>query len=1581
MGDSRPEKAISSVLRVNPACGFVQGTVVTALEFQEATLYPPVSPGKGEKKGHHDHQHHHHNHHGSEPPSKKMFPFDAVLDDLQKPEPKEGQSKKSKKAKKPIFCTQEEMWAKFEPQMKRRIQDGGADIGTIAFGIPGSGKTHTLFGGSSYSQRGILPRFFEKGFGAKGWEGAKKGTSIKFSVALISAVLLIGEHTVDLFRVNNPIVMHTSQENYVYSECLGPLLQPAQFVCADSAGESKGFLSLALKAAALVLAGHTEVYSSASLHVRVLMVSEDKELYKFSFIEAPSCATPKDVPVNIDRLSGTSQLYLAARSVYDDIPELASNSIDSLSYTKEVLHEHVKTSALLFLLQDVLFRHPDSILFACVRATEQAFAENMKVCKLVDSLWSNQYDPASDPSLQDSDEAGDGGQDKKGKLGSHEVLPLKELLVALKNEIEVCSDRRQAVETTIAENAAAVAAAVAASKSAAEEDAALAEVRSKTKKKSNVPKDSSAAVTGSDNAQPPSPPTRPKKGASGWREAAKAEKRRDRQDPPYYEYTPPEGALPVDPVEREGGGLSLNSTDKELNTTGAVLGPSKAQLAEEARLTLVRRLLAEKTEKLRGWMTLLQNLLPTDSAAFKAGVKQCKLACNHVPLFRPAFPDAKPPHLVLLEKDKAGDPYDSEEEDRAVCVRAFADEQGLQYFAQVVQEWLSERGVALPQGIPPDSSFEREAKATPQGGLDLSLFSRKGAKAQLYDDDEGDEEAGDGGESNLGSSSIDSNDVDTKKSSTGKNKVSGGAKPSDNEFAQRNTWGRKNIDGTDPYIVPLSPHSGLSDHFAKVQLSPGKVVVVRGTNAPSIGFHRTLVQQYSASPIDNDAIKSQAEYCEALGDLMGEGLLPVEDIYRKAEGEGEGGRGGENAARRKTDGDSIATGTTTNSVEENEEERMAREKTLRERDEQDKKRAVSSMIVHGANIASLHCYFKCENQRSVVVRPNTIVSSNAARQAIGSKGKSIPLVSVNGRIIEDSVPLLDMDVVRIGQRYFLLRVPMRPRKANDPAVEADNLFAMTHWEASLTRAYSPALRQAILESLEARLHINHAHYNRNLSSVLKQEDKTALNKLPTFDVPKEALDAVYNGVASWDRAYLCEVQAMCISINEFCKYMRRDLRVSLSLGETSSKDVKYRRLVHVATPPFDLFTSPAQEDEADKAMKNGSIVMAAQPAEASSLMNTVTATGARVPVQYRLKERDKEASQPQAHTYSAQLVCETDDIASNGKFTWNAEVAIQRLHLLQLMSFSFNSRWCARDASWLNVLYPATLDPSCDAQEDELIGVGYLYLDAFQYLLDVNDVVPLVALDGSKVGHLKVRGRVWIDKIETAPAYLTVDREKSLADFENRMCLMRLYFESLMDLPSMQSSSVYCKFNFFYHSKPYTTLRHGGQSTHPFIHSAIKIEQRITGDFLEYIDRGSLEIEVYGKRKSVGMPTQAALGSAANYTVGEVKGMVEEEEDSSSELGSESEEEEQERKEGGMSEADYMVQTLASKLEKIEDQLSRSKELAQQAITEKKEMERKFAAMKAAQEAEDGPEATGGRKGGRREQVAETAASSACTVA
>ena len=218
-----------------------------------------------------------------------------------------------------------------------------------------------------------------------------------------------------------------------------------------SAGECKSFLSLGLKAAAAVLASHTEVYSSSSLHVRLMMISEDKELYKFNFVEAPSLATLKSVPVNIDRLSGASQLYNSAQSLYEDISEVASNSIDSLRYTKEVLREHVNKSALLYLLQDVLFKHPMCILFACVRATEQSFADNIKVCQLVDNLWNNQYDSSCYPSSQDNDGSDSEEPQESAEFGPREVLSLKELIVALNDEIKTCLTKRDTVEATIKE--------------------------------------------------------------------------------------------------------------------------------------------------------------------------------------------------------------------------------------------------------------------------------------------------------------------------------------------------------------------------------------------------------------------------------------------------------------------------------------------------------------------------------------------------------------------------------------------------------------------------------------------------------------------------------------------------------------------------------------------------------------------------------------------------------------------------------------------------------------------------------------------------------------------------------------------------------------------------------------------------------------------------------------------------------------------------------------------------------------------------------------------------------------------------
>ena len=336
----REELGISALLRVNPVCGFERGSVVSDLEYNEVSLYQAeTAKKKGKQDNSHGHQHHEAS--SSSGPQKKTFAFDAILDDLKMPVIAEVKKSSKKGKDNNVFASQGKVWEAFEEEMDRRMQDGSSDIGVVAFGVPGSGKTHTLFGGSSKKERGLLPRFVEKSF-KKGWTGSEKGGKVKFTSALLSMYVTIGEHLVDIFRINNPVALHTGDKNFAYSETLGPLILPVHYVCCDSAAECNGFISLGLRVAAAVIAGLTEVYSSASIHVRMLLVSEERDLYKVHFAEAPSMNAPKMVPVNVDRLSGASQLYSGSRELYDGVKDAASNSIDTITYTKEMLRDHAR---------------------------------------------------------------------------------------------------------------------------------------------------------------------------------------------------------------------------------------------------------------------------------------------------------------------------------------------------------------------------------------------------------------------------------------------------------------------------------------------------------------------------------------------------------------------------------------------------------------------------------------------------------------------------------------------------------------------------------------------------------------------------------------------------------------------------------------------------------------------------------------------------------------------------------------------------------------------------------------------------------------------------------------------------------------------------------------------------------------------------------------------------------------------------------------------------------------------------------------------------------------------------------------
>lgn len=57
--------------------------------------------------------------------------------------------------------------------------------------------------------------------------------------------------------------------------------------------------------------------------------------------------------------------------------------------------------------------------------------------------------------------------------------------------------------------------------------------------------------------------------------------------------------------------------------------------------------------------------------------------------------------------------------------------------------------------------------------------------------------------------------------------------------------------------------------------------------------------------------------------------------------------------------------------------------------------------------------------------------------------------------------------------------------------------------------------------------------------------------------------------------------------------------------------------------------------------------------------------------------------------------------------------------------------------------------------QDELIGVGFLYLDGLQFLLDINHRVPLVSYAGYDAGSVQLRVRAWIDKVEVKYVHTT----------------------------------------------------------------------------------------------------------------------------------------------------------------------------------------------------------------------------------
>ena len=445
--------------------------------------------------------------------------------------------------------------------------------------------------------------------------------------------------------------------------------------------------------------------------------------------------------------------------------------------------------------------------------------------------------------------------------------------------------------------------------------------------------------------------------------------------------------------------------------------------------------------------------------------------------------------------------------------------------------------------------------------------------------------------------------------------------------------------------------------------------------------------------------------------------------------------------------------------------------------------------------------------------------------------KELGFVEVNGQVISEQTVLQDLDVIRIGSStVFVVHIPegsdneendpfagktredstkdsrLRDKMARPPDIESAlpasylEAIASGYWDDCIYAACISKLRELIRDFLQESNVIKHTEADRALTLITPTKDLNTAQKITRYQPTSGEIDNVLNEISIFHKALISEVILAVETINYWASEMR--------------KDVYYT--VHLRPRP----------------VQNNAMFLSRQYRGAEQ----------------GIKIGDK--------VYDVSANCEVlDGGVSSGRgdsWWWSVTILLQRVSLMKPMYSDFIWKF-DRNLMQLDNNFPPSKDPFLDPSKPELIGVSNIHLDSLYYLMDVRDTVPIVTFRGDLGGLLKFSLRCWIDQVDTIPNYIKVDEECKLPDFMGRKCIMKFYFESLLDINPTLSNDVHVSFNFFVHSGQYKTPRHTSRNIklgdqHPYLNNIVVVEQTITPDFIQYVQRNSIELEIWGGR-------------------------------------------------------------------------------------------------------------------------------------
>lgn len=413
-------------------------------------------------------------------------------------------------------------------------------------------------------------------------------------------------------------------------------------------------------------------------------------------------------------------------------------------------------------------------------------------------------------------------------------------------------------------------------------------------------------------------------------------------------------------------------------------------------------------------------------------------------------------------------------------------------------------------------------------------------------------------------------------------------------------------------------------------------------------------------------------------------------------------------------------------------------------------------------------------------------------------------VAVNGVLIPKETILSDGDVITFGvESIFVLHVPASLEEEEDdekPNVEASAISfpsASTCFsEQHLLIAMQPALFDIVSHALTERNICAHYAVQRDMISITRPADMTEDMKLMHFEPEDAEVDALISHMTYNDR--LTTVQVILAS--HLANFYATELGHS----------IVYEAQLRMAAAP----------------KKKGTAVTYSKAVRRIFLGK---------------------------YTFTLDVVARgtnSDGKIGTGGWTWNFSIFSQRIFLMDACYERFLAQ-SNGDLDRYEESVQANTDPFIDPTDFELIGVSYIHLDSLNFLLDVNDTAPIITFKGTVGGAVKLSLRCWIDKVEPVPSYISVDKESVLNDFLNRKCIIRLHIDSCQGINAALSTEVYCAFKFFCHSSEYRTTRVRSSPTPtPFLNTVVVLEQLITPEFISYIQRRSLELEIYGCRSS-----------------------------------------------------------------------------------------------------------------------------------